>query len=100
MGQLTMFDNTIQDCEFCKIIRGEAQATVVFEDDVSLAFLDRRPLFPGHCLLIPKTHYETFIDIPITLIGPLFSNAQLLAQAVEKGMEAQGTFVAMNNRVS
>jgi histidine triad (HIT) family protein len=69
-------------------------------DEVSLAFLDRRPLFPGHCLLVPKDHYETIVDLPTKLIPPLFNNVQLLAQAVEKGLKAEGSFVAINNRVS
>jgi len=76
------------------------QSYRVFEDDVSLAFLDTRPLFPGHCLLIPKLHYETLIDLPASLVAPLFQNAQLLAGAIEKGLKADGTFVAINNRVS
>lgn len=65
-----------------------------------MAFLDHRPLFPGHCLLIPKTHYETLLDLPAHLIGPLFGNARLLAGAVERAMESEGSFVAINNRVS
>ncbi len=91
---------TSQECAFCKIIRSEVQSYVVFEDDISLAFLDKRPLFPGHCLLIPKEHYETLIDLPASLVGPLFQNAQLLAHAMERGLEAEGTFVAINNRIS
>jgi len=73
---------------------------VVFEDELSLAFLDHRPVFPGHCLLIPKQHFETLTDLPEDLIGPFFKNVQLLSRAVESAMEAHGTFVAMNNRVS
>ena len=73
---------------------------LVFEDEISLAFLDHRPVFPGHCLLIPKNHYETLTDLPVDLTGPFFQNAQLLARAVESAMQADGTFVAMNNRVS
>ena len=91
---------TNETCAFCKIIRAEERAYIVFEDDISLAFLDRRPLFPGHCLLIPKEHYETLIDLPAILVGPFFQNAQLLAGAIEKGLKADGTFVAINNRVS
>ncbi|HEY6542785.1 MAG TPA: HIT domain-containing protein, partial [Ktedonobacteraceae bacterium] len=75
-------------CAFCHIIRGEEQASVVFEDDLSLAFLDRRPLFPGHCLLVPKAHYETLADLPASLVGPLFQNAQLLERAIEEGLQA------------
>ncbi len=91
---------TSQTCPFCKMVRSEVQSYNVFEDDISLAFLDKRPLFPGHSLLIPKSHYETLIDLPASLVGPLFQNAQLLARAMEKGLEAEGTFVAINNRVS
>jgi histidine triad (HIT) family protein len=88
------------DCLFCRIVRGEVPAHRVFDDETSLAFLDHRPLFPGHCLLIPKAHHETLIDLPVALIERFFKDVQLLAGAVEMAMEAQGTFVAMNNRVS
>jgi histidine triad (HIT) family protein len=87
-------------CLFCAIANGEQDASVVFEDDDSLAFLDHRPLFHGHCLLVTKQHFETLTDLPEQLITPLFGNAQLLARAVESGLKAQGSFVAMNNRVS
>jgi histidine triad (HIT) family protein len=87
-------------CLFCRIVAREVAAATVFEDESSLAFLDHRPLFPGHCLLIPKTHYETLADLPEDLIGPLFRNARLLAGAMEQAMAADGSFVAINNRVS
>jgi histidine triad (HIT) family protein len=87
-------------CAFCKIIRSEAPAYIVFEDQISLAFLDIRPLFPGHCLLLPKAHYETLADLPASLVSPLFQNAQLMERAIEEGLKADGTFVAINNRVS
>ena len=88
------------NCLFCGIVNGEVSAPIVFEDDVSIAFLDHRPLFPGHCLLIPKSHFETLSDLPERLIKPFFLNVQLLARAVEIAREAEGSFVAMNNRVS
>lgn len=87
-------------CLFCKIVSGGLAPRIVFEDEISLAFLDHRPVFPGHCLLIPKQHFETLSDLPEDLIGPYFTNAQLLSRAVESALEAHGTFVAMNNRVS
>ena len=87
-------------CIFCKIVQGELDAAVVHEDDLSIAFLDTRPLFPGHVLLVPKQHHETLMDLPAELVEPLFKKAQLLGTAVEQAMEAQGVFVAMNNRVS
>jgi histidine triad (HIT) family protein len=89
------------DCAFCRIARGEADnSLVVLEDDGTLAFLDHRPLFPGHALLIPRAHIETLLDLPDDLLPELFSNARLLARAMEDGMGAEGSFVAINNRVS
>ncbi|HKV37063.1 MAG TPA: HIT family protein [Pyrinomonadaceae bacterium] len=91
---------TEENCLFCRIVSGGLASVVVFEDKNTLAFLDHRPLFPGHTLLVPRAHYETLTDLPVKQVGPLFENAQLLARAVESAMEAEGTFVAMNNRVS
>lgn len=87
-------------CPFCNIVTRATNAHIVFEDAISLAFLDNRPLFPGHGLLITKQHYATLYDIPSNLIGPLFSNAQMLAAVVQHAMQADGSFVAMNNIVS
>jgi len=87
-------------CLFCRIVSGELPATIVYEDDDAIAFLDHRPLFPGHSLLVPREHVETLGDLPSKLVGTYFESAQLLARAVESAMEAEGTFVAMNNRVS
>jgi histidine triad (HIT) family protein len=91
---------TNSSCLFCKIVTREVAARIVFEDEHSIAFLDHRPIFPGHCLIIPKHHHETLTDLPVDQIEPYFKNVQLLARAVEAAMEAHGTFVAMNNRVS
>jgi histidine triad (HIT) family protein len=87
-------------CKFCQIAAGNAKAAIVFEDSIFLAFLDEKPLFEGHCLLITRDHYQTFLDLPHDLIGPLFLNAQHLAEAVQSGMRAEGTFMAINNTVS
>ncbi len=89
-----------EPCKFCAIARGQLASYIIFEDEISVAFLDHRPVFPGHCLLITREHYETLADLPAALIAPLFLNAQLLVQAVELGMDAEGTFFAINNRVS
>lgn len=97
---VTTGNGTLMPCLFCGIVTGEVSASIVFQDDISLAFLDHRPLFPGHCLLIPKNHYETLNDLPAELVGPFFENVQLLARAVELALEAEGSFVAMNNRIS
>lgn len=87
-------------CLFCQIVSGEVPASIVFQDDFALAFLDHRPLFPGHCLLIPKAHVETLGELPASAVAPLFGTAQLLSGAIERGLEAEGTFVAINNKVS
>ena len=72
----------------------------MFEDECSLAFLDHKPLFPGHLLLVPKGHYPTLPDLPAALLESLFAGAALLARAMEEGLEAEGSFVAINNRIS
>ena len=88
------------ECLFCRIVSGELPATIVYEDEKAMAFLDHRPLFAGHTLLVPREHFETLADLPTSLVEPYFKAAQLLARAVEFALEAEGTFVAMNNRVS
>jgi len=87
-------------CLFCTIISGSEKAPIVYDDNISVAFLDKRPLFPGHTLLVPKAHLETLTDIPSDKVGHLFQNAQLLAKAIEDALQAEGTFVAINNKVS
>jgi histidine triad (HIT) family protein len=87
-------------CKFCRIVKGDTDSFVVFDDDISVGILDHRPLFPGHVLLIPKIHYNTVGDLPEDLIGGFFTNVQLLSKGVEQAMESEGSFVAINNRVS
>src|SRR6266568_4490152 len=90
----------VAQCKFCELVQGKLEAGIVFEDSVSIAFLDHRPLFPGHSLLIPKDHYETLLDLNTALITSLFSNAELLSRSMAEGLGAEGSFVAVNNRVS
>ena len=87
-------------CAFCAIVAGDSAAAVVLETELTMAFLDIRPLFPGHTLLVPRPHVETLADLPPELIEPLFRDAQRLAAAMESALGAAGSFVAMNNRVS
>jgi len=87
-------------CAFCAIVAGEIGAAVVHEGPETLAFLDRRPLFPGHVLLIPRAHHRTIEDLPPPLVEPLFADARRLAGAVRRATGSEGTFVAVNNEVS
>ena len=87
-------------CVFCAIVAGEQPAHVVLDDDAFLAFLDVRPLFPGHVLLVPKEHHETLWDLPPDLLGPLNERTQRLAVAVRDATGAKGIFTATNNIVS
>lgn len=88
------------NCVFCKIIAGEIGAAVVHETENVTVFLDNGPLFPGHCLVVPKKHYDTLMDVPADMLQPLFSEAQLIGRAVEDGIGADGSFVAINNKIS
>lgn len=87
-------------CVFCEIASGAKAAHMVLQDRRSIAFLDHRPLFPGHVLLVPREHHELLADLPVDQVGPLFENARLLSQAVRSALEAEGTFLAVNNGVS
>jgi histidine triad (HIT) family protein len=87
-------------CVFCDIASGEVAADIVWRSEDALAFLDHRPLFPGHVLLIPTVHVGTLADLPAGRVGPLFQAVQKLEVAVERALEAEGTFIAVNNRVS
>jgi histidine triad (HIT) family protein len=88
------------DCAFCQIAGGKLPAHMVYKNDEAIAFLDNRPLFPGHVLLCPYEHYETLLELPAELAGPMLIATQLLAKAVESAVDAEGTFIAINNRVS
>ena len=90
----------MKTCVFCQIASRAVPAAVVFEDEESLAFLDHRPVFPGHSLLIPKRHLDSLADLEPPLLGKLFANARRLALSMETGLRAEGAFVALNNRVS
>lgn len=87
-------------CLFCRVVAGEAEASVVWSDDDLVAFLDIRPLFKGHTLLVPRTHVETLPELAAGLRDPFLAAAQRLADAMVEALGAQGSFVAMNNTVS
>lgn len=89
-----------RSCVFCRIVRGDEPAHVVFDDDVAVGFLDRRPLFHGHTLVVPRVHVVTFADLPDDLVGPFWRRVQHVSGVLPAAMGAQGTFVANNNVVS
>lgn len=88
------------ECLFCAIAAGEAGGHRVLDDGTAVAFLDARPLFPGHVLVVPRRHAETLTDLLPEEIGPFFTRVRRIAGAVERGTGAAGSFVAANNRVS
>lgn len=90
----------IESCLFCRIAAGEVAVYKVYEDEFTQAFLDHRPIFPGHLLVIPREHYETLAGLPQKWIEPFFAQVQKLAIIVQAAMGADGSFVAMNNIVS
>ncbi len=87
-------------CSFCAILAGTVPAHVVHEDASVVAFLDHRPLFPGHVLVIPRDHHETLWDLPPALLAPVFGVARVVARALVEGLPCDGVFVANNNIVS
>ena len=87
-------------CKFCQIVAGEIPAHFVLDTDEVVAFLDHRPLFPGHTLVLPRGHVETLADLPPDRVGPFFLQVQRVEAAVRTAMDAEGSFVAENNVVS
>jgi histidine triad (HIT) family protein len=87
-------------CVFCSIIAGETPADLVLDEPEVVAFLDARPVFKGHVLLMPREHVVTLPDLPARLRDPFLEAAQRLSSAALEGLGAQGSFVAMNNVVS
>jgi histidine triad (HIT) family protein len=90
----------VPDCLFCRIAAGTLPAATVVADEQHAAFLDHRPLFHGHVLVVPRRHVETLGDLAPELVAPLFALVQRLSRAVESALDAEGSFVAINNRVS
>ncbi|WP_246258141.1 HIT family protein [Amycolatopsis anabasis] len=87
-------------CVFCAVIRGDEQAEVIAENDHLMSFLDHRPLFRGHVLLVPKTHHRILSDLPAERVPEFFTEAQRLERAVETGLETDGSMILINNVVS
>jgi len=91
---------TVTGCLFCEIVAGTRPADLVLDEPGFIAFLDIRPVFPGHALLVPRRHLATLENLPAELAAPLATTTRRLTTAVRVGTGAQGTFVAMNNTVS
>jgi histidine triad (HIT) family protein len=87
-------------CVFCQIVEQRLAAARVHEEDGLVAFLDTRPVFKGHVLVVPRAHVEVLGDLGASQVGPFFLAVQRIARAVEQGLSAGGTFVALNNRIS
>ena len=88
------------ECLFCSAVAGSLSVVPVYSSESVFAFLDHRPVFKGHVLVVPRTHVVTLPDLPVSDIGPYFTDVQRLTVAVEAGLGAGGSFVALNNRVS
>jgi histidine triad (HIT) family protein len=89
----------VSDCVFCDIAQSAA-AHLVLADDVAVAFLDSRPVFKGHVLVVPRAHAETLADLPAEAVGPFFRRVQRVSAVMPAALGSQGTFVAANNKVS
>jgi histidine triad (HIT) family protein len=87
-------------CVFCSIKEEKVPASIVWRDDSALVFLDAKPLFKGHALVVPPGHVATLDELPAAQVGPFFATVQRIARAVQRGLNADGSFVAMNNVVS
>jgi len=87
-------------CAFCAIARGEIPASFVLREEVVCAFLDTRPVFKGHVLVVPREHTDDLLALPAPLVSPLFTAVQRIARAVEMGLEADGSFTGINTKIS
>jgi len=90
---------TSEDCIFCKIVRGEIPSSVVFEDDICMAFMDVFPISPGHCLLIPKKHYVNLMDVDPDVIAHMARRLTELTRGVKAASGAEGVLTVAANGV-
>jgi histidine triad (HIT) family protein len=92
--------NAQASCKFCRIVADDDPDVLVYRSDDVVGFLDIRPVFHGHCLLVPRTHYETLDQLPLELAAPLVHATQVVMRALGEALGAHGTFVANNNVIS
>jgi histidine triad (HIT) family protein len=88
------------DCPFCAIARGELAASIVLRDEKVCGFLDTRPVFKGHVLVVPREHVADLLELPGNLMEPVLAAVQRIARAMETGLQADGSFVAVNTKIS
>jgi histidine triad (HIT) family protein len=91
---------TVRGCTFCGIVDGSIAASIVYRDGGAVAFLDTRPVFKGHVLIVPTAHVVTLPDLPAEALVPYFTAVQRIAGALPSALGADGTFVAQNNVIS
>lgn len=87
----------VEECTFCRIIRGDEEGIIVYEDEEHLILMDKHPYNPGHNLVIPKKHYKTLFDMPKSEVGKLFEKVWLIAKATLKALKADGIHIGQNN---
>ena len=90
----------MRDCIFCRIISGDIPADIVLSTTECVVFLDAKPLFPGHVMVVPREHYETLSDLPEQLLKPLYACVQKVARVMESALGAQASFTCNNNKIS
>jgi len=99
-GKTSAEKGTPKSCKFCAIINGTERSFSVYRDDMCMAFLDYRPLMLGHVLLVPLAHYETLADVPDAVMAALGPRIKRISGAVMRALDAEGSFIALNNIVS
>jgi len=100
--QLTLFEEDSEEinCKFCEIISGKIASEMVYSDEYFVAFLDYKPLFKGHTLLVPKKHFRDIYDMDDLTLQRMMKTVNLISMAVERATMSDGTFIAINNKVS
>ena len=88
----------MKGCLFCRIVKGEEEAIIVYEDKATMAFMDKYPVNPGHTLVVPKKHYEVIMDMPPSEVGEVFVTVTKVVKAVEEAVKADGVNIIQTNR--
>lgn len=94
------YDLSVDECVFCAIVAGQKHQPIVAADEHTVAFLDARPIFKGHVLVIPRAHHATLAELPQHLVGPLFARVQQISAVMPKALDVQGSFIGINNAIT